>query len=226
MRIEQKLAIPLFLISVGNLIKVLSKAYPLWYISIWVLPFLVIAIILAAIKIKINYRILSIFLLFLSFFSIAYSEKDSMEGIFYLFYSLYISTKNKRTYLIYGIMSSIAVMLRFYILNMGSSSTINYIAGGLFISLFYFHFIHPKPKSKTLYRNPDKVPYVVVDIMELRIKGFRNKEIPDKLGIKLTEAGVGQKLKRCRDDLGIASNEKLALYLDKNNYICLDNDKY
>lgn len=226
MRIEQKLAIPLVIIAIGNLLKSYMYNDPLLYYFLYGGFFILIAIGIQFVKLELNGKYYSMLMILFSLASAIPSDMNSLNVAFFFLSSLLIYRFNKKIYWGYGLLISVLLIARFDYIELKSSSTINYIAAISFITIIFQYYIFPKPTKKILHRDPDKVPYIVVDIMELRIKGFRNKEIPDELGIELSEAGVGQKLKRCRDSLNIASNEGLALYLEKNNYICLDNDRY
>lgn len=224
-RIEQKLAIPLFLIAIGNFIKWITRSGSLIDLIFFVLPFIVMSILFITIKFTIGKRLSSISMLIFSLSSAIPADMNSLNVIFFFLFSIAVFKLNKYLYWVYGLLISTIMMIRFAVLKLGSSSTINYLAASVFIILFFQHYILPKLNKKNstgvLLKTYDsrKVKDCVVDIIQLRIQGFDWWEINVKLELNINDSELPRKIREERKRLKFKTQDQFNFWLFKNGII-------
>ncbi|MCK5603486.1 hypothetical protein KAR91_16495 [Candidatus Pacearchaeota archaeon] len=231
MRIEQKLIIPLLIISIGNTITCISKQLDMLSYFLYVGLFLMMIIPLSINKIKIPYNVFSLILLGFSLISISVNDPSVLNDIFLFTYSIHISKRSNKTYWIYGIIYSTVLISRYTFGGMAPSEIMVHLAGISFIFVIYQHYIHPKSEifntdSLTLKSyDSQKVKDDVVDIIQMRMGGYDWPEINDKLLLNINDSEVSRKVRNERNRLGFSNQDEFNMWLFKNGIISPISDK-
>lgn len=225
MRIEQKLCIPIGVITVGNFVNGIVRTKPSIYYFSHVGIFLLLIPIFLFFPKKISDKTLSISLLILSCIGVWFGDYTDLVSITLFCFSLYISSQKKKSFYIYiGIISTF-IIIKFTFLGLNVSQMAVFLAGSSFIFIFYHHYIHPsKYKSKDsdiiqkVY-NSSKVKSDVVDILQMRVRGFDWPDINDKLELNVTDQHLPRKVRDERKRLGFDTQDQFMFWLFGNGII-------
>jgi uncharacterized membrane protein len=218
-RIGQKLSLSVLLLFVSNLIAITTNG-TMGNVFALLVP-IVLLIPLLLIKKELPKNLLSWIILGISIPSLIGNDNSNMNGVYLFLFSLSISVKSKKTYVIYSSFFISALLYKFDILNSSPSQIMQYIAGSLFIGIFYQHYIHPKKQSKQYIKNYLDFPSkkYLLDVMELYIQDKTWNEIAEILYPHKTGNSLRKDVKKDITKLEFESYGEFILYLGQNGII-------
>ncbi len=224
MRIGQQLSIPLFLIAIGNLLDCIVMNESIIHIILWSGTFILLSIASFFLKSSEKHKIIvSILLLLISLLTLFLDDPGSLSWIFMFSYSIFISKRDRLSYIVYGGLGLSIVSIRFFIERYESHTMITYLSGIAFVLIIYFNYIHPKPKPEPESIKIDylksPVPKDVVDILSLRIQGLSWSEINVKLNLNVTDDRIRRKITEERKRQGFDNQEAFIFYLTDSGVI-------
>jgi len=223
MRIGQKLSIPLSIISVGNLVNGLYRGEDFEYYLFYSIIFIPIIFLFWFVKKELKNEKISLILLILSMVGFWFNGDSSLAGTSLLTYSIYLSKNPKRIYLYSGV-SLLLFIIRFTFTGQNPAQAATYLAGSSFLFVLYHHYIHPSKNADKKYTE-HKTPYPsmvnsdVVDILQLRSKGFDWPEINDKLELNVTDQNLPRKVRDERNKHGFKTQDQFMFWLFENGII-------
>lgn len=222
MRIEQKISLPLFIISISNFILYLMNDSGIVYLITSVGVYFVIGIFLLFKTIKISRNNISLLLIFASIMTLILDHPMSLSGISLFTFAMLTSGKKKRELFIYSIIVISIIVVRFSIQRIQMYETIKYLAGIYTILIAYFEFIHPKEEpalKPVIVNNPQGVKTVVLDILRLKVQGYDWPEINVKLELCITDERVVRVVRDERKRLGFKSQEEFIFWLSDSGIL-------
>lgn len=227
MRIEQKLAIPIIFVTLGNLVNGLYRSKDLFYFLAYVGVFIIPIIFMVFTKITTD-KMISKFLLIMSCFAVWLNDYADLTSVIFFCFSIFIVKQDKKSLYIYAGITVFFVMLKFTFHGVNMSQIIAFISGSSFIFILYFHYIHPKKeenfKIKKDYYKLD-LPRDVIDIIELRVLGYDWHEINDKLELNITDERVRRRVAESVKRLGFSNKEEFIFNLTEKGIIMSFSDK-
>lgn len=228
MRIEQKLSIPLIIISFGNTINGVINKESLFYYIFYSFIFVIIAIIIQFIKLKKSEKRVSILLLIISLIALWLDDIRSLFGLMLLTYAISLSGNDKKYYLTYLILAIITIILRFTLYSHSATGLIIYLAGSTFIIIIYYHYIFPKLSKKIKNIPYDSIFYGIdkdtIDILNLSAHGYSPPEINKLLKRGVTDDRIKAIIRETRNKYGFKSQDSFIATLTKCGVITLNID--
>ena len=224
MRIGQKLSISLAITSIGNAVNILYRGYDFNYLLFYCFIYIPIIIVFLIMKEPVNRKRVSSVLMILSLIGFCFGGDSSLVGTTLLTDAIYIS-ENKKAIKIYTGIAILLTIVVFTVTGQNPAQMTIYVGGSSFLFILYQHYIHPsKYKSEDsdiiqkVY-NSSKVNSDVVDILQMRVRGFDWPQINDKLELNVTDQHLPRKVRDERKKLGFDTQDQFVFWLFENGII-------
>jgi len=221
MRIGQKLTLPLFSLTIFNVITGITRQETVDYYLLYIGVFSAIIILLNVIKKDfMNKNTISWGLMILSIIVEYHSLATELTGIALLFLSMAISVKSKKAYIIYVLLFLSVLIYKFNISNIEPSQLMAYLSGVLFASVIYQHYIHPMKENEYIadYSNT-KIEKQYIDIMQLYLKGYSWNKISLELKLNVTGKSIQRTLDNEWKRRKFKNREQFAHYMGQKSII-------
>ena len=203
-----------------NTIDFIVKDIPIYIYLGYILPYIIYPIISIILKKNIITAILYIIvgLLTISLDPI----NSSISGLVYIFFA-YNEIKTNKFALILTALSSIALSIRFILLNtLGSEAIVSILLFVFIFASFYFKVIYPynksikqKPEPKPITRNIDVINITQEEkaILKLYCRGKTYEEISRLLTLNVVPSTIRRKIKSIMEDYNIKNTAHFGKWL-------------
>lgn len=196
-RVGQLLSIPLFIVSIGNIITNTSKGLGLEYYIFNVCLVLIIALFLLFSKVDVPDNTLSVILLILCLSSIFNQHLSALNDVLFFSLATYISHRPKKYYLYQGLIYVILLTINYTLLNTFTSEIIVHLGGVSFALIIFYKKVYLTKKYKYIINHEDtKIDPTVRAVMEQYIKGNSWDDISKILKLNVTGKRVQKIVKK------------------------------
>ncbi len=205
----------LIFIGIFNTITLLIGNRPIKDYLFYVMPFIIIGIIYFFLnRNKKSLKINALLFLIVGLFATVSGQRGNATGIIFICFSLYIYNSYKTNLIILGL-TIIAFIIKYIILDLTVTQTLNIILIYSYVITIYYLLIHPK---KTEMIKDPKISEQNRKIIQYLVTGKQYKEIAEMGDIWLSSEAMRQRITRVRRDFDCFTDNQLIYKLLKQGY--------